>query len=244
MAEGPKTITNRVSSSSDLPTAAERKQWDQEYARHKAIPSSDRDDPSRALIAADGPLEYESIDVAVDVGCGNGRNTVYLANKGIDVLALDFSTEAVARTKERLAHSTVSGSVDVLLADATAGFPITDESADLIVDSYFSCHILEEATLDSYFTDVRRILAPDGQFYWSGLGAADEYYQSIADSHPGENIVVDPLNDIPKKLYNVRNLGVELPFGDDPTVAMELMFEDEVDADSYQRSIVSAVFDK
>ncbi|WP_424016243.1 class I SAM-dependent methyltransferase (plasmid) [Halorientalis pallida] len=242
MAEGPKTITNRVSSSSDLPTAAERKQWDQEYTRHKAIPSSDRDDPSRALIAADGPLEYESIDVAVDVGCGNGRNTVYLANKGIDVLALDFSTEAVARTKERLAHSTVSGSVDVLLADATAGLPVADQSADLIVDSYFSCHILKEATLDAYFTDVRRSLVPDGQFYWSGLGVEDEYYQSIADSHPGENMIVDPLNDIPKKLYNARNLVAELPFGDVPTVAIELLFEDEVAGNSYQRSIVSAVF--
>lgn len=243
MTDGEEATVDQTSEPLRFPVSASRERWDREYTQHNAIPSSDREDPSKALIAAQAQLEYESVDVAVDLGCGNGRNTVYLANQGTDVIALDFSTEAVARTKERIAQSSISGSVEVLLTDITAGLPFADDSVDLIVDSYLSCHFLEEAALENYFAEVRRVLAPNGQLYWAGLGVGDEYYQSIADSHPAANTIVDPLNDIPKKLYDARNLDVELPFGDAPTLAIELLFEDDVAEDSYQRSIVSAVFD-
>ncbi|EMA14893.1 type 11 methyltransferase [Haloarcula marismortui ATCC 33799] len=225
-----------------FPKSASNWHWDREYARHTAIPSSGRDNPSKALIAAQSQLDYESVDVAVDIGCGNGRNAVYLAEKGINVIAIDFSTEAVARTRERIAQSSVSGSVEVLLADITHGCPITADSIDLVIDSYFSCHLIEENVLQNYFDEVRRILSPDGQLYWSGLGVEDEYYQSISNSHPAENVIVDPLNDIPKKLYDSADLDVQLPVAKVPSLTMELLFEDDVAGNSYKRSIISAVF--
>jgi len=208
-----------------------------------SIPSSDRDDPSRALMIAQSQLEYTSIDVAVDIGCGNGRNAVYLANKGVDVIALDFSTEAVAQTKRRVAQSSVSGSVEVLLSDITVGIPVADNSIDLVVDSYFSCHLIGKSILNNYFSQVRRVIKSDGFFFQAEDGIRDEYYQNIIDSHPSENIIVDPINDIPKRLYDIRYLDVELPFEGSPVLATELLFEDTVSGDSYQRSIVSAVFD-
>lgn len=234
---------NQVNQFQRLPKSAHRKLWDREYAQYNSIPSSDRDDPSRALMAAQSQLEYTSIDVAVDIGCGNGRNAVYLANKGVDVIALDFSTEAVAQTKRRVAQSSVSGSVEVLLSDITVGIPVADNSIDLVVDSYFSCHLIGKSILNDYFSQVRRVIKSDGQLYWAGLGTRDEYYQNIIDSHPSENIIVDPINDIPKRLYDIRYLDVELPFEGSPVLATELLFEDTVSGDSYQRSIVSAVFD-
>ncbi|PGF15631.1 hypothetical protein CP556_05515 [Natrinema sp. CBA1119] len=243
MTDSDEAAADQASKPLRFPVSASRERWDREYVQYNAIPSSDRDDASKALVAAQAELDYESVDVAVDIGCGNGRNAVYLAKQGIDVIALDFSPEAVARTKERIAQSSVSDSVEVLLIDITAGLPIANDSVDLIVDSYLSCHFIEEVALENYFIEVRRALAPDGQFYWSGLGIGDEYYQSIANSHPAANVIVDPLNSIPKKLYDARNLDVELPFGGGPTLAMELIFEDEVAGDLYQRSIVSAVFD-
>ncbi|WP_424005619.1 class I SAM-dependent methyltransferase (plasmid) [Haloarcula salina] len=243
MTEGNKATVRQANDSLSFPKSASRKYWDKEYARHTAIPSSNRDDPSKALIAAEGQLDYKSVDVAVDVGCGNGRNAVYLADQGIDVIAIDFSTEAIERTRERIGRSSVSGSVEVLVADLTEGFPITEDSIDLVIDSYFSCHLIEESVLQNYFDEVRRVLSSNGQLYWSGLGVEDEYYQSISNSHPAENVIVDPLNDIPKKLYDSRNLEVQLPVAKVPTLTMELLFEDDVAGETYKRSIISAVFD-
>src|SRR5512133_1083678 len=39
----------------------------------------------------------------LDVGCAAGRNTVYLASHGADVLAVDLSLPMVEMTRERLA---------------------------------------------------------------------------------------------------------------------------------------------
>ena len=225
------------------PSSASKERWNREYSDKKAIPSSDRDRPSRALLAAQSEIDLQSVDTAIDIGCGNGRNAVFLAEHGIDVCALDFSENAVRRTKERIEKSSFSGTVSIFVDDVTEGLPFVNDAVDLIVDSYLSCHFFQEPVLESYFAEIRRVLDPSGKFYWAGLGESDEYYQSILQSHPAERTIVDPLNGIPKRLYDHRMLDVQLPFGNTPELATELIFEDMVAGDSYQRSIVSAVFE-
>jgi len=226
-----------------LPTPAGQTLWNEEYRDTKAIPSSDRAEPSQALLTAEEELDLQSVDTAIDMGCGNGRNTVYLAEQGIDVYALDFAEEAIAKTQQQLAQSGLSDAVTMFLTDVTEGLPFVDDAVDLIVDSYMSCHLFEEAQLEEYFAEVRRVLSPEGKFYWAGLGTTDEYYNSIADTHPATNTIVDPLNGIAKRLYDADQLKVQLPFGKSPETASELVFEDEVDNELYQRSIVWAVFE-
>ena len=41
---------------------------------------------------------------ALDVGCAGGRNTVFLAEQGVDVVATDGSAAMVERTRQRLAE--------------------------------------------------------------------------------------------------------------------------------------------
>jgi SAM-dependent methyltransferase len=42
---------------------------------------------------------------ALDVGCGSGRDAVYLARRGWQVTAVDFVDEALAKAKERAAEA-------------------------------------------------------------------------------------------------------------------------------------------
>jgi len=58
-------------------------------------------DPSHEVIAlANGYARSGVMDVrVVDLGCGNGRNTLLLAAKGCSVTAVDTSTDSIARTK-------------------------------------------------------------------------------------------------------------------------------------------------
>ena len=52
---------------------------------------------------------------AVELGCGTGTNSVYLAQRGFEVTALDCSPLALERAKQRAAQAGVS--VDFVLAD-------------------------------------------------------------------------------------------------------------------------------
>ena len=40
-------------------------------------------------------LAYHAPKHVLDLGCGNGRNAVYLAEKGCEVIAIDFSPAAL-----------------------------------------------------------------------------------------------------------------------------------------------------
>lgn len=52
--------------------------------------------------------EFRAPAKVLDIGCGNGRNSIYLAKHGFDVEAVDFSETAIELAKENAAKANVS----------------------------------------------------------------------------------------------------------------------------------------
>ncbi len=57
----------------------------------KVIPSSTRMLPSKALVLFSEILGFKNLHNVLDAGCGIGRNSIYLAQKGCEIHAVDFS---------------------------------------------------------------------------------------------------------------------------------------------------------
>ncbi len=68
--------------------------WDQRYTHH---PSPWSDEPNRFLVEAVAGLAKGT---ALDLACGEGRNTLWLAREGWDVTGVDFSEVALARGRK------------------------------------------------------------------------------------------------------------------------------------------------
>lgn len=222
--------------------AATRETWDDEYADRAAIPSSHRDAPSTALVELRDALELSEDDVVLDVGCGNGRNAVALATLVQQVIAIDFSTEALALVRERIRESPVADSIALMRGDVRHGLPFPPDAVDVVVDSYVSCHFLDPETFDAYLDDVARVLGRTGRLYWSALSAEDEYYRGLADTHPDENVVVDPLNDVAKRLFTADEVTAGFTDRLHPVDVAEVSFVDTVDGEEYHREILAAVY--
>jgi SAM-dependent methyltransferase len=97
---------------------------------------------------------------AVDLGCGPGRNAIYLASLGFAVDAVDQSAAALAWARERAGEAGVSvrfHCADIFSADLPPG------SYDLVYDSGCLHHLAPHRRV-SYLGLLDRLLAPGGHF--------------------------------------------------------------------------------
>jgi len=86
-----------------------REHWDRKYAETDLLWSAT---PNRSLVAEVADLTPGR---ALDLACGEGRNTVWLAERGWKVTGVDFSEVAIAKARERAARELLN--VDFVCAD-------------------------------------------------------------------------------------------------------------------------------
>lgn len=112
----------------------------------------------RNLIEGDGAL---TPGTALDLGCGTGDNSIYLAKQGWQVTGVDFVAKAVDKARAKAAANKVTA--DFAHADVTklssAGL---GSNVDLIVDN--GClHGMSADDRDAYVREVTAIAAPDAR---------------------------------------------------------------------------------
>lgn len=104
---------------------------------------------------------------ALDIGCGAGTDSVYLARQGWDVTALDFVPKALEFTQARAAAAGVS--VTPVEADITTWeVPAT---FDLVLD-HGLLHNMDPVRYPAYRERLTQCVAPDGDFvllHWHPL---------------------------------------------------------------------------
>lgn len=79
---------------------------------------------------------------AIDLGAGEGRNAVWLAQRGWQVTAVDFSQVGLDKGARLAADHDVAASIDFVRADATTWR--STEPVDLVVLSYLQVPVAEQ----------------------------------------------------------------------------------------------------
>jgi SAM-dependent methyltransferase len=113
-------------------------------------------------------VELEPTDVVVDIGCGIGRLTRALAARAGEVLALDVSSEMLARAQQLNAHL---DNVRWLHGDGTTLAPVADSSADACFSHVVFNHIPDPAITLGYVREMGRVLRPGG---WSAFQVSND----------------------------------------------------------------------
>lgn len=97
---------------------------------------------------------------ALDLGCGTGKNSIYLAQQGYTVVGVDFSTQAIelARRNARRAGA----AVDFFTGDVTR-LDFLAEPFDVVLD--VGCfHSLDAAGRAQYAAHMARLTRPGSTF--------------------------------------------------------------------------------
>jgi ubiquinone/menaquinone biosynthesis C-methylase UbiE len=101
----------------------------------------------------------------LEIGCGTGRNTVFLAERAREVVALDFSQGMLAQARERCAGMPVR----FVAQDLRTPWPVADATIDIALTDLVLEHIAELAPI---FGQAARVLRPGGVFFVSELHPA------------------------------------------------------------------------
>jgi cyclopropane fatty-acyl-phospholipid synthase-like methyltransferase len=97
---------------------------------------------------------------ALDVGCGSGFWSVFLARQGFDVTGVDFLPEAVRMARERADAEGVE--VNLVEADLLRWDP--EGTFELVMDRG-TLNLIDSDDMPEYRGRLLRWLAPDGEYF-------------------------------------------------------------------------------
>lgn len=141
-----------------------------------------RDLDQNVLREALANLQFKSI---LEIGCGTGKNTVFLSQIGEQVHALDFSEGMIANARKKV----TTGNVKFAMADLTEKWPCENKAYDLIVCNLVLEHIED---LSFIFSEAFRVLKAKGRFLINELHPFRQYEGKKARFNTGTEVMEIP----------------------------------------------------
>ncbi|MEI6949540.1 class I SAM-dependent methyltransferase [Paraflavisolibacter sp. H34] len=152
--------------------------WSEQYDTNR---NRTRDLEAEALRKTLAALPFTS---CLEIGCGTGKNTQWLAQKAQRLTAVDLSAEMMARAKQKVTDAHVS----FQQADITQAWTFRKDLYDLVSFSLVLEHIEH---LDPIFAEAANALVPGGWVYIGELHPFKQYTGTRArfDSPEGTQVL-------------------------------------------------------
>jgi len=146
--------------------------------------------------------------VAVDIGSGKGRNSIFLAQNGYAVTGLEYIEFARQCSEELSRLNNVSDKTIFLDACIDEVWPLADESFDIAIDSFSSIDIETKLGRIQCRNEIYRTLKPGGYALVTVCSAEDEWERELIAKHPGPepNSTIWPQNEKFQKDYSEKEL--------------------------------------
>jgi SAM-dependent methyltransferase len=142
-----------------------REFWDELYRSRGAVWSGE---PNESLVKHASSLPAGA---ALDVGCGEGADAIWLGRRGWRVTAIDISSVALERAKKSATQSgeEISSRIKWVRTDLTESVP-TDASYDLVCAFFMQ---LPKAERDVLFRSLADLVTPGGSLLIAGHHPSD-----------------------------------------------------------------------
>ena len=142
--------------------------------------------PARA--AAERFLAAGAADL-LELGAGQGRDSLHFARQGLRVTALDFAASGVAAIRERARAAGLEQMLAAVEHDCGDALPFVNASFDACYSHMLYCMALPTPRLEALSAEVLRVLRPGGlQIYTvrstadpdfgAGVSHGDDLYES------------------------------------------------------------------
>lgn len=136
--------------------------WDNWAKKRQGIPVYDN-----WLLNYQDILDKNGKKLILDLGCGNGADSLFLVENGYNVLATDFSKEALKNVSQNI------GGISIKQFDMRKTFPFKDNSFYLIIADLSLYYFSEKETI-TILNEIKRILV-NGGVLLARVARVDDY---------------------------------------------------------------------
>ena len=161
--------------------------WEKEYRKPKLVSKDDKPqaDTLRFFKFLKKEQKYNLEDKRVlDLGCGTGRNSNYLAQRHNEVCGIEISRTAIDIARERARKKDLK--VDYILGDIAKRYDFPDLYFDLVLD-VTSSNSLDEEGRSFYLQEVSRVLKNNSYFFVRALAKdASKNVKNLLKNSPGK----------------------------------------------------------
>jgi len=122
----------------------------------------------------------------LELGGGQGRDTIFFSQNGFQVYVLDYSETGIEIITEKVRVMGLSESVIAKCHDVRAPLPFEDASFDGCYSHMVYCMALTTPELECLSDEIRRILKPSGINIYTARNTEDPLYKQ--GIHRGEDM--------------------------------------------------------
>jgi len=156
------------------PTEDEQRQhWSATFAAH---PEMYGEEPSEAAVAAADVFAVAGVTTVLELGAGQGRDTLYLAHRGFHVHAVDYALEGLDAIGAKAGVAGLADRVTVALHDVRQHLPFADASVDASYSHMLLCMALTTPELERLVSDLHRVVRPGGLVVYTVRTTDDAHY--------------------------------------------------------------------
>ena len=122
----------------------------------------------------------------LELGGGQGRDTIFFAQNGFQVTVLDYCESGIEAITQKSKGLGISKSITAACQDARKPLPFDDATFDACYSHMLYCMALTTAELEFLSDEIRRVLKPNGLNIYTVRNTKDPHFQT--GIHQGEGI--------------------------------------------------------
>ncbi len=156
-----------------MPSAGQEGHWDKTYTENPAFFGGGASEFAHTAINL---FKGAAVRSVLELGCGQGRDTLFFAKEGFQVTALDYSEAGLLKLQGSAREIGVSGLIDTRFFDVRKPLPFPDGSFDACYSHMLLCMELSTEELRFLLGEIHRVLKPGGLVLYSVRNTFDKHY--------------------------------------------------------------------
>jgi len=215
----------------------QRELWDQSYLGDRAFFGQQESLPARWAAET---FRKDGSRLILELGCGQGRDTLFFARRGFLVTGADYSRTALETLPGEAAAQGTASRIHTAGADVRRPLPLADGAFDGCFSHMLFCMAMTLEELRFLASEIRRVLRPEGQniytvrhkgdFHWGkGICRGEDIWELdgyavrffdretvllLADGFSLKEISEFQEGELPRKLFYVAERKLNIPCTD------------------------------